>query len=84
MIYADFESTLMPVGNGKQNPNESYTDRYPKHVACSYGFVSLYKELLEPTFSACPIALDNLCEVFGCSVITDFVSTMLGLSKVFG
>ena len=47
-------------------------------------FVSLYKELLEPTFSACPIALDNLCEVFGCSVITDFVSTMLGLSKVFG
>ena len=42
-------------------------------------FVSLYKELLEPTFSACPIALDNLCEVFGCSVITDFVSTMLGL-----
>ena len=32
-------------------------------------FVSLYKELLEPTFSV----LDNLCEVFRFSVITNFV-----------
>ena len=24
--------------NGKQNPNESYTNRYQKHVACSYGY----------------------------------------------
>ena len=23
MIYADFESILLPEGNGKQNPNES-------------------------------------------------------------
>ena len=47
-------------------------------------FVSLYKELLEPTVLACLIVLDNLCEVFGCSVITDFISTMFGFSKVFG
>ena len=50
-------------------------------------FVSLYKEILEPTwetFSVCLIVLDNLCEVFGCSVITDFTSTMFGFSKAFG
>ena len=40
--------------------------------------VSLYKKLLEPTFSTCFIALDNLCEDFGCSIITDFISTMFG------
>ena len=37
MIYAHFESILMPEDNGKQNPNESYTNKYQKHVACSYG-----------------------------------------------
>ena len=47
-------------------------------------FVSLYKELLESTFSACLIVLDNLCEVFGCSVNVNFISTMFGFSKVFG
>ena len=39
----------------------------------------LYKELLEPTFSTCRIFLGNLCEVFGYSVITDFISTMFVL-----
>ena len=38
MIYADFESILVPENNGKQNPNESYTNKYQKHVACSYGY----------------------------------------------
>ena len=41
MIYADFESILLPEGNGKQNPNESYTNKYQKHVACSYGYESV-------------------------------------------
>ena len=36
MIYADFESILVPEDNGKQNPNESYTNKY-QHVDCSYG-----------------------------------------------
>ena len=36
LIYADFESILVPQNNGKQNPNESYTNKYQKHVACSY------------------------------------------------
>ena len=36
MIYADFESILVPEDNEKQNPNESYTKKYQKHVACTY------------------------------------------------
>ena len=38
MIYADFESTPVPKDNGMQNQNESYTNKYQKHVACSYGY----------------------------------------------
>ena len=34
MIYADFESILLPEGNGKQNPEEFYTNKYQKHVVC--------------------------------------------------
>ena len=37
-IYADSESILVPEDNGKQNPNESYTNKYQKHVAFSYGY----------------------------------------------
>ena len=39
MIYEDFESLLVPEGNGRQNPNESYNNKYQKHVACSYGYI---------------------------------------------
>ena len=38
MIYANFESVLVPENNGKQNLNESYTNKYKKHIACSYGY----------------------------------------------
>ena len=38
--------------------------------------LSLYKEPLESGFSPFLIALDNLCEVFGSSFITDFTSIM--------
>ena len=38
MIYADFESTLVPEDNVKQNPEESYPNKYQKHIACSYGY----------------------------------------------
>ena len=38
MIYVDFASILVPEDNGKQNPNKSYTNKYQKHVACSYGY----------------------------------------------
>ena len=36
MIYADFESNLVPQYNGKQNPEEPYRNKYQKHVAYSY------------------------------------------------
>ena len=38
MIYADFESLLVPQGNGKQNLTEFYTNKYQRHVACSDGY----------------------------------------------
>ena len=38
VIYADFESVLSPKENGQQNPDESYTNKYQKHVSCSYGY----------------------------------------------
>ena len=38
MIYANFESILVPEDNGKQNQDEFYTNKYQKHVACSYGY----------------------------------------------
>ena len=37
MIYVDFGSILVPEDNGKQKPNQSYTNKYQKHAACSYG-----------------------------------------------
>ena len=36
MIYTD--SILFPEDNRKPNPNESYTKKYEKHFACSYGY----------------------------------------------
>ena len=38
MIYADFESILVPEDNGKQNPNELYSNKYENNIACSYGY----------------------------------------------
>ena len=36
IIHENFESILALEDNGKQNPNESYTNKYQKYVACSY------------------------------------------------
>ena len=33
MIYVDFESTLVPEDNERQNPEESYMNKYQKQVA---------------------------------------------------
>ena len=38
MIYADFESMLVPEDNGKKNPKTSYTKKYQKHISCSCGY----------------------------------------------
>ena len=37
-IYADFESILVPEDNEKENPEDSYTNKYEKHIVCSYGY----------------------------------------------
>ena len=42
LINGDFESILVPENSSKQNPNESYTNKYQKHVACSYGYKLLF------------------------------------------
>ena len=36
MVYANVERIFVPENNGKQNPGESYTNKYQKHVTCSY------------------------------------------------
>ena len=38
MLYAEFESILVPEDNRKKNSNESYTNKYQKHAFCSYGY----------------------------------------------
>ena len=39
IIYVDFdESILVPECNGKQNLNESHTNRYQKYNPCSYDY----------------------------------------------
>ena len=38
MICVDFENIPVPEDNGEQNPHESYTNKYQKHVVCSCGY----------------------------------------------
>ena len=42
LIYADFESILVPEDDGKQNPEESYRNKYQTHIACSYFYKLVY------------------------------------------
>ena len=42
MIYADFESIVVPGDNEKQNPSDSSINKFQKHIAFSY----VYKLLL--------------------------------------
>ena len=36
IIYTDFTSILVTKDDGKQNPEESHTNKYQKHIACNY------------------------------------------------
>ena len=38
IIYADFDHVLVLENTAKQNPHELYTNKYQKHVTCSYGY----------------------------------------------
>ena len=42
MIYAKFESILVPEDNGKQNSKEPYINKYQNHIVCSYGCKLVY------------------------------------------
>ena len=46
IIYADFESILVPEDNGKQNPKESYTNKYQKHIACGILIIDKFAIIL--------------------------------------
>ena len=38
MTYVDFQNILVLEDNGKQNSNESYTNKYQKNVVSSYDY----------------------------------------------
>ena len=40
MISVDFESISVPENNGKENPDESYTNQYRNFVSCSFDYIS--------------------------------------------
>ena len=42
MIYANFESILVPENNGKESPEEYYRRKYQKNVACFYSYKLVY------------------------------------------
>ena len=72
MIYAEIERILVFGENGKQNPNVSYTNKYQKHVACSYCYKLVcvddkFNELLK----------SYLCE----DAVYSFISSMVEQSK---
>ena len=52
MIYADFESILVPENNGKQNPNYSYSTKYQNHIACSYDYKLVCVEYFSKPFKS--------------------------------
>ena len=67
-IYADFESILVPEDNRKQNVNESYTNKYKKHVVFSYGYKLVF---VDDKFS-------KLCKSYlGEEVVYNFISSMI-------
>ena len=64
MIYVDFESILVP-----EDPNEPYTKKHHKHVACSYGYKLV---CVGDKFSK-----SYLCE----NAVYNFISSMIEESK---
>ena len=72
IFYADSESILVPEENGKENPNDSYTNKYQKHVACSYGYELVY---VDDKFS-------NLFKSYlGEDAVYNFISSMIEKNK---
>ena len=62
----------MPENNGKQNPEEPYTNKYQKHIACSYVYKLVYlDEKLSKSFKT----------YLGKDVVYNFVNSMIEESK---
>ena len=72
MVYADFECFLVPNDNGKLNPEESYTNKYQKYVACSYGSKLVY---VHDIFSK------HFKSYLGEDDVYNFINSMIGESK---
>ena len=75
MIYADFESILVLKVNGRQNPKESYTNKYQKHVACSYGYKLV---CVDDKFSK------SFKTYFGKDAVYNFINIMIEENKCCG
>ena len=70
--FKNFESIPVPEDNGKQNPNESYTNEYLKHVACSYGYkLACVDDKFSKTFKT----------YLGGDAVYNFISSMIEESK---
>ena len=72
LIDVYFESILLLEDNAKQNLIESYTNKFQKHVACSYGYklVCVDDKLNKPFKS-----------YLGGDVVDNFISSMIEESK---
>ena len=66
MIYANSESILVPQGIGKKNPDKSFTEKYQKHVACSYDYKSV---CVEDKFSKSLVSHTSVKLLFTISLI---------------
>ena len=44
IIYADFESILVPENNGNQNSDQSYMNKYQNHLGWSFGYKLVYSD----------------------------------------
>ena len=71
IVYADFESILVPENKEKQHPEESYTNKYQKHIVCSYG----YKLVCVGKFSK------PFKTYFGKDAVYNFINSMIEQSK---
>ena len=40
-VLIDFEGIQVAEDNEKENPNESYANKYQNHAPCSYGYKSV-------------------------------------------
>ena len=62
----------MPEDNGKQNPNGSWTNKYQKHVAWSYGYILA---CVDDKFSK------PFKSYLGEDTVYNFISSMIKVSK---